>query len=426
MKIGKFLQTIITIMILLCIIVIIIYLSKSAWYPEDPIKIGVLFSETGELASSERPLIEGTILAVKEINAEGGILNRNLEIVLADGKSSDDVFEKEAIRLIKKEKVSVLLACLTSSCRKRIKEVVEHENHLLLYPVAYEGLEQSPNIIYLGAAPNQQIIPAIKWASDHLGNRFYLVGSDYIWPHIANEIIKAEVTNLGGVIVGEDYLPLGETDMTKVVKHIKAAKPQVILHTLIGTSNVPFFAALHQAGITPQKIPVLTFAIGENQVQDLKLKYVAGNYVAWGYFETVADSENVRFVKQFKENFGENRVTTDPMISAYTGVKLWAEAVQDARTDNVLAVRDMMLRQSIHSPAGPVYIDPVNRHVWRMVRIGQFLDDGQIKVLWESAKPIPPDPYPPFKSKSEWHRLLQQLYERWGKQWGNYQKTNQP
>ncbi len=426
MKIQRFLQPAITIIIILGIIITFILLSKSTWYPKPPIKVGVLFSKTGELATSEASLIKGVTLGVEEINAKGGLLGRKLQIVFADGQSSDDVFAKEARRLIKNEQVSILFACLTSSCRKRVKDVVEEENHLLMYPVVYEGLEQSPNIIYLGAAPNQQIIPAIKWAMDHLGKRFYLVGSDYIWPRIANEIIKAEVKNLGGEILGEDYIPLGDTEMRPTVQHILEKKPQIILHTLVGTSNKPFFEALYQAGITPKKIPVLTFAISEAQVRDFKLTNIAGDYTAWSYFDTVVDPENTAFVKQFKARFGQDRITNDFIASAYTGVKLWAQAVDDARTDDVLAVRDTLLRQSVHSPGGPVYIDPINRHAWKVVRIGQFLENGQVKVLWESAKPIPPEPYPPFKSKIEWNRLVKKLYDQWGQQWGNYKKTDKP
>lgn len=426
MKKRGFLQVFFTLIILLGVIAAFILLNNFAWYPKPPIKVGVLFSKTGELSSSEQPLIDGTLLAIEEINAKGGLLNRHLEVIFADGKSSDAVFAKEARRLIEKEKVSILFACLTSSCRKQVKEVVEEEDHLLIYPVVYEGLEQSPNIIYVGASPNQQIIPAIKWAMDHLGKRFYLVGSDYIWPHIANEIIKAEVANLGGEIVGEDYIPLGGADVDPIVKRIVAAHPAVILHTLIGSSNKPFFMALYNAGITPQKMPVLTFAINESQVNRFKLQHIAGNYAAWSYFETTADVKNAGFVQQFKNRFGQDRVADDLMASAYTGVKLWANAVVDARTDDVFAVRDTLSGQSLHSPGGPVYIDPVNRHTWKIVRIGQFLENGQIKVLWRSTKPIPPEPYPPFKSKIEWNRLLQQLYEKWGQQWGNYQKAGQP
>lgn len=426
MKIINFLQTTVTVIILLTIVVTFILLIKPIWYREPPIKIGVLFSQTGEFAGSDQLLIDGTTLAVEEINVKGGLLNRKLEMVIADGRSSDEVFANEAERLIKKEKVSVIFGCLTSSCRKRVKEVFEKENHLLIYPVAYEGVEQSPNIIYLGAAPNQQFIPAIKWAIDHLGKRFYLVGSDYIWPHIANEIIKTEIQNLGGQVVGEDYILVGDNRMQPTIQRIMATKPQIILHTFVASSNKSFFEALHQAGITPQKIPVLTFGIGEGQVREFNIKYIAGNYAAWSYFESIDDPENVAFVKRVKNRFGQDKVTNDPMASAYMGVKLWAQAVEDAGTDDVLAVRENLLRQGLHSPSGPVYIDPSNQHTWRMVRIGQFLENGQIKEIWKSAKPIPPEPYPPFKSKAEWESLLQQLYDKWGQQWGNYKKTNQP
>lgn len=423
MRIKQLLQTVITGTILLGILIAFVLLSKSAWYPQPPIKVGILYSTTGALASTEQSLLDGTIFAIEEINAKGGLLHRKIEIVYGDGRASNDLFAKEATRLIKEEKVSVLFACFTTSFRKRIKEVVEKENQLLIYPVLYEGLEQSPNITYIGAVPNQQIIPAMKWAMDHLGKRFYLVGSDYIWPHIVNEIIKAEVANLGGEIVGESYIPLDDTHMGPTIKNIQATNPQVILHTLVGSSNKPFFEALKKAAITSEKIPVLTFSIGESQVQLYKLNLV-GDYAAWSYFQNAKDPNNVGFVAQFKKRFGQDHEANDFMVSAYNGVNLWAQAVTAAGTDNVLAVRDALLRQSFHSPGGPVYIDPINRHTWKIVRIGQFMENNQIKVIWRSVKPIAPEPYPPFKSKLEWNRLLQQLYDRWGNQWGTYKKPN--
>lgn len=423
MIIKRLLQTLITATILIGIIVAFILLSKSRWYPQPSIKVGILYSTTGALASTEQSLLDGTIFAIEEINAQGGLLGRKVEIVFGDGRASNDVFAKEATRLIKDEKVNVLFACFTTSFRKRIKDVVERENHLLIYPVLYEGLEQSPNITYLGAVPNQQIIPAIKWAMDHLGKRFYLVSSDYIWPHIDNEIIKAEVANLGGEVVGESYIPLDGTQMGPTIQGILATNPQVILHTIVGASNKPFFEALRQAGITSQKIPVLTFSIAESQVQLYKLN-LAGDYAAWSYFQNSVDPNNLAFVERFKKRFGQDREANDFVASAYMGVKLWAQAVLAAGTPDVTAVRDTVLRQSLHSPGGAIYIDPINRHTWKIVRIGQFMENNQIKVIWRSVKPIQPEPYPPFKSKLEWNRLLQQLYDRWGNQWGNYQNKN--
>jgi len=420
MLIKRLLQTVITATILIGIIVAFVLLSKSAWYPKPPIKVGILYSTTGALAITEQSLLDGTILAIEEINAQGGLLGRKVEIVFGDGRASNDIFPKEAIRLIKDEKVNVLFACFTTSFRKRVKDVVEKENHLLIYPVLYEGLEQSPNVTYIGAVPNQQIIPAIKWAMDHLGKRFYLVSSDYIWPHIVNEIIKAEVANLGGQVVGESYIPLDGTQVEPIIRDIRAKNPQVILHTIVGTSNKPFFEALHQAGMTSQKIPVFTFSIGESQAKIYKLD-LAGDYAAWSYFQNAVDPNNQDFVARIKKRFGRDHEANDFMESAYIGVKLWAQAVLAAGTPDVTAVRDTILHQSLHSPGGAIYIDPITRHTWKIVRIGKFMDNNQIKVIWRSVKPIQPEPYPPFKSKLEWNRLLQHLYDRWGNQWGTYQ-----
>jgi len=214
---------------------------------EGPIKVGVLHSLSGTLAISETSVVDATLLAIEEINDKGGILGRPVEPIVVDGASDWQKFAREAERLITEEKVSVIFGCWTSACRKTIKPVIERNHHLLFYPVQYEGLEASPNIIYTGAAPNQQIIPAVKWASDNLGTRFFLVASDYVFPRSANAIIKDQVSILGGEILGEEYIVLGSSDVEKAIEGIVKTQPDVILNTINGDTNVAFFRELKSA-----------------------------------------------------------------------------------------------------------------------------------------------------------------------------------
>jgi len=383
------------------------------------IKVGILHSLTGTMAISEAAVKDATLLAIEELNRRGGVLGRKVEAVVADGRSDWPTFAKEAERLITREKVCVVFGCWTSASRKTVKPVFERHKHLLFYPVQYEGLEQSPHIIYTGAAPNQQIIPAVKWSFDNLGKRFFLVASDYVFPRSANEIIKDQAGTLGASIVGEEYILLGSTEVQPVVDKIIEAQPDVILNTINGDTNVAFFAALRKAGITPAKIKTVSFSIAENELQSMGAEQMVGDYAAWNYFQSVSTPENRRFIRSFKKRFGESRVTSDAMEAAYFGVFLWAQAVTESGSTKVAEYRAALADQSFAAPEGLVYIDNRNNHTWKTVRIGKIRRDGQFNIVWKSDKPVQPVPYPATRSRMEWEAFLTKLYQGWGRKWAN-------
>ncbi len=400
------------------------YFTDTQYGRHSPIKVGLLFATTGTMALSETPVKNATLMAIEEINQKGGILGRKLKPIIVDSQSNLTQAAALANTLIKKDKVSVIFGCWTSSCRKTLKTIVETNNHLLIYPVQYEGLEQSPNIVYTGAAPNQQIIPAIKWAFDHIGKRFFLVGSDYIFPRIANAIIQDQVNILGGQIAGEEYLLLGSKDVDPIVKKIIQTKPSIIINTINGDSNIAFFKALRQAGITAKTIPTLSFSIAEQELQSMAIPQMVGNYAAWNYFQSIQTPVNQAFVTQFKHKFGNAQVTSDPMEAAYFGVYLWAQAVEEAGTADVNAVRDKIQKQSMNAPEGTVYIDQENQHTWKKVRIGKIKANGQFDIIWSAEKASQPIPYPTYRTKEAWDKLAQDLYKGWGNHWENTSSKN--
>ena len=255
---------------------------------EEPIRLGLLQSSTGAMMISEKSMIDAEMLAVDEINAAGGLLGRKIEVSIADGKSDWPTYAKEAERLITQEKVVTLIGCWTSASRKNVLPVVEKYDHLLIYPMAYEGLEQSPNIVYTGAAPNQQIIPAVKWSIDNLGRKFFLVGSDYVWPHSVNAIVSDQLKALGGEKVGEDYIFFGSSDVAGAVDAIREAKPDVIFSEVVGASNIAFYRELRRAGIQAGSTPVVSVSIGEDELRALQTEDMVGHYSAWNYFSNVS------------------------------------------------------------------------------------------------------------------------------------------
>jgi urea transport system substrate-binding protein len=373
-----------------------------------PIKVGVLHSLTGTMAVSEKSVKDGTLLAIKEINEQGGLLGRSIEAVIRDGKSDGPTFALAAEKLISEDKVDVVFGGWTSTSRKALKPIIEKFNHLLFYPLQYEGLETSPNIIYTGAAPNQQIIPAVKWANDHLGKSFFLVGSDYVFPRTANAIIKDQAALLDVTIVGEEYLQLGSSDVDAIVEKIVKAKPDVILNTINGESNIAFFKKLRGAGITSAKTPTMSFSIAEEELKSIGPKELIGDYACWNYFQSIDTEQNKHFVRIYKETFGQDRVTDDPIEAAYFGVYLWARAVQDALSTDPALVLKALPDQSYSAPEGMVYIDADTLHTWKTVRIGQIQTDGQFKIVWSSDKPIRPRPFPPYRTQAEWEKFLLQ------------------
>ena len=389
-----------------------------------PIVVGILHSRTGPMAVSENAMIDAEVLALQEINRGGGLLGRRVRWVIADGASDWPTFAREAERLIRDEGVSVIFGCWTSACRKGVLPVVEAADHLLMYPMAYEGLEQSPNIVYTGAAPNQQITPAVQWCHDVLGaRRFFLVGSDYIWPRSVNAIVEDQLKGIGAEVAGVEYVPFGSTDVDAVVRAIVAAKPDVILSSVVGDSGLAFARALRAAGVRPERMPVVTFAIGENELAGAAGVDMVGDYAAWNYFQSIDRPENLAFVQAFRAAYGVDRTTSDVVVAAYNSVRLWAQAVREAGTADVRQVRTALRQQSLSAPEGIIAVDPETQHTWRPVFIGRIRADGQFDVVWSSRTAVRPVPFPISRSRAEWETFVGDLFRSWGGRWANPSAT---
>jgi urea transport system substrate-binding protein len=386
----------------------------------QPIKVGVLHAMTGTMAISEKSLIEATQMAIDEINAAGGVLGRQIEPIIADGASDPNVFAAEAERLISEEQVSTIFGCWTSACRRTVRPVIERLDHLLFYPLQYEGLEQSPNIVHLGATPNQQIVPALKWAFWSNRKKIYLVGSDYVFPRVANRIIRDFVKKWRGEIVGEKYVLLrGSHDVAAMVADIVRVRPDVIFNTINGDANVAFFKALRQAGITPEDIPTVSFSITESELQNMETALMVGDYASWNYFQSIKGDKNRAFIDGYRKRYGRDQVVGDPMEAAYAGVHIWARAVEAAGSSEVADIRANVGNIGFDGPGGMTYVEADNLHVWKKTRIGRIAEGGQFDIVWESDNPIRPDPYPPYRSQESWDAFLQSLYEGWGDRWYN-------
>ncbi|HLU96249.1 MAG TPA: urea ABC transporter substrate-binding protein [Thermobifida alba] len=359
----------------------------------DTVKVGILHSLSGTMAISEVTVKNAELLAIEEVNAAGGVLGKRLEPVIEDGASDWPTFAEKAQKLIRGDKVATVFGGWTSASRKAMLPVFERNKALLWYPVQYEGLESSPYIYYTGATTNQQIVPALDYLKEQGKKKLFLVGSDYVFPRTANKEIKAYAKANGMTIAGEEYTPLGATEYGTLVNKITQADPDAVFNTLNGDSNVAFFKQLKSAGVTASSLPVMSVSIAEEEVKGIGADNVAGHLVAWNYFMTTPGKENEAFVKAFKDKYGPDKVTSDPMEAGYSAVKLWAAAVEKAGTTEVEAVKKAAGGISLDLPEGKVTIDGDNHHMHKTARIGVVKPDGTIEETWNSGGPIAPDPY---------------------------------
>ncbi|MGO4329168.1 MULTISPECIES: urea ABC transporter substrate-binding protein [unclassified Cupriavidus] len=383
---------------------------------KEPIKIGILHSLSGTMAISETSLKDVALMTIDEINKSGGVLGRKLEPVVVDPASNWPLFAEKARQLITKDKVAVTFGCWTSVSRKSVLPVYEELNSLLFYPVQYEGEEMSKNVFYTGAAPNQQAIPAVEYLMSKEGGgakRFFLLGTDYVYPRTTNKILRAFLKSKGVADkdIEEVYTPFGHSDYQTIVANIKKFSQggkTAVISTINGDSNVPFYKELGNAGLKAKDVPVVAFSVGEEELRGIDTKPLVGHLAAWNYFMSVKNPENDAFKKQWaawvKANNlpgAEKRVTNDPMEATYVGIHMWAQAVKKAGTTDTDKVRAAMYGQTFKAPDGFTLTMGENHHLYKPVMIGEVKGDGQFSVVWKTPKAVRAQPWSPFIAGNE-------------------------
>jgi|KBSSwiStaDraftv2_1062776.scaffolds.fasta_scaffold114078_2 urea transport system substrate-binding protein len=371
----------------------------------ETVKVGVLHSLSGTMAISETSLKDALLFTFDEINKAGGIKTGGksvmIEPVVVDPASNWPLFAEKAEQLISKDKVAVVFGCWTSVSRKSVLPVFERLNGLLFYPVQYEGEELSKNIFYTAEAVNQQAIPAVDYMLADGKKKFYLLGSDYVYPRTTNKILKQYLRSKGipDSDIEEIYTPFGHTDYQTIVAAIKkfaSAGKACVISTLNGDTNVPFFKEFANAGLTSENCPVVSFSISEDEFRGLPAKDLVGHLGCWTYFMSIKSPENAKFVKDFMSWVkaptvtgvdykvsgidSKGRVTCSPMNLSRMGVYLWKQAVEKAGSFEVDKVRDALVGQKFKGPAGEVEMQ-ANHHLINNVFIGETLASGQFKII---------------------------------------------
>ncbi len=377
-----------------------------------PIKVGILHSLSGTMAISETSLKDVALMTIEEINEKGGLLGRKIEPVVVDPASDWPLFAEKAKELLTRDKVAATFGCWTSVSRKSVLPVFEELNGLLFYPVQYEGEESSRNVFYTGAAPNQQAIPAVEYLMSKAGGeakRFVLLGTDYVYPRTTNKILQYFLKSKGvaEADIIEKYTPFGHSDYQTIVAEIKRfsqGKQTAVISTINGDSNVPFYKELANQGLKAEDVPVVAFSVGEEELRGIDAAPLVGHLAAWNYFQSIPAKENKSFVEKWKAYVkkanlpgGDKRVTNDPMEATYIGIHMWAQAVQQAGSADVDAVRQAIGYQTFRSPSGfDVQTFPKNHHLHKPVYIGEIKADGQFEIVWKTEGPIRAQAWSPY------------------------------
>jgi urea transport system substrate-binding protein len=370
------------------------------------VKIGVLHSLSGTMAISETSLRDVVLMAVDEINKKGGVLGEKIEPVVVDPASDWPLFAEKAKQLILEDKVAVTFGCWTSVSRKSCLPVFEEYNQLLFYPVQYEGEEQSLNVFYTAASPNQQLVPAAEYMMSELNSKkFYLLGTDYVFPRTANKVLKAFLKTKGvpDENIIEEYTPFHHQDYQTIVGKIKAfaaSGDACVLSTINGDSNVPFYKEFANQGLSSEDCPIMAFSVSEDELRAMDVPPLVGHLAAWNYFQSIKTKENIQFVRTFKTYCkekglpgGSKRVTCDPIEAAYFGVHVWAAACEKAGTFDVDKVRNAVYGMEFDAPGGKKKMHPNNQHTLKPVYVGEILKNGQFKIVYKSDGLVSPDSY---------------------------------
>ncbi len=355
------------------------------------IRVGVLHSLTGTMANNERHLVNAAVMAIDELNQSGGVLGRQIKAVVKDGASDPAVFAMQAEKLLKEEKVTAIFGCWTSASRKAVKPIVEELNSILWYPVQYEGLEQSPNIIYTGSCLNQQIEPAINWALSSGKQKSFLLGSDYVFPRTANSLIRMLITMGGGQILGEQYVPLGSDSFEEAVKAIRILRPDIVYNTINGDGNLSFFRRFAEEKIDVNECMIMSFSFSEIELQDV-VEEAAGHYACWSYFQTLQTLENKKFLDKYKQEFGGQQTVSDPIVTAYTQVYLWKHIVDSAGSYDSKEILCCIAGKHVVGPSGLFKLHE-NNHIMKPAFIGKATQSGQFDIVWSSDSLIDPKPW---------------------------------
>ncbi|MBS0349517.1 MAG: transporter substrate-binding domain-containing protein [Proteobacteria bacterium] len=381
---------------------------------KEPLRIGILYSETGATSTIGRSQLQGALLAIEEINEVGGVLDRELVAVQYDPASTPSRYAELAEQLIVRDRINVIFGCYMSSSRKAVIPVVEKWNKLLFYPTLYEGFEFSGNVIYTGAAPNQNSVQLADFMTSNFGSRVYLIGSDYIYPYESNRIMRELVMqHADSEILGEHYLPIdaSEGDYRAIMEDIRAKEPDFIFSTIVGDSTASLYRAYADAGFNPKTMPIASLTTSEAEIAQMGHDVAQGHFTAAPYFQSIDSAENHNCLARLRKRFGDHCRPNLCWEAAYFQTHLFANAFRLAGSDNISELLPHLLGSEFEAPQGRVRVDPNNHHTWLYPRVGRANAQGGFSIVRQATRAVSPDPYLVTHSLGDWTAKLDTMEE---------------
>lgn len=369
----------------------------------ETVQVGALYSQTGGLSVVEKMLASAVQLAASEINAAGGVLGRQIEVIVEDGTSDPKTFAEKAQKLVIRDKVETVFGCHTSASRKAVLPIFERRNAMLFYQTHYEGFECSRNVVYLGAVPNQQLSNYIPWIINTLGKKkFFIVGSNYVYPREMAKVSKSLIEAGGAEWVADEYLELGHSEWAVMVNKIKESGADVVLSHVVGDSIISFYREFRNQGLSHADLPICATVTSEIEIAAMGPEYAAGSYTSFPYFMSIDRPENKSFIQRYRDFVNDQKaITYHSLEAAYFQLFLWKQAVEKAGDFTADGIREGIRGQEYDAPGGPVKVDADNLHTWVTPNIGQWQPDGQSKIVDSYGQPIKPLPYSGYGETAE-------------------------
>ena len=361
----------------------------------DEIEVGVLFSLTGGLSIIEKSLADATTMAIGEINASGGVMGKMIKPIVEDGASDPKTYNEKASKLVIKDRVPTVFGSYTSASRKAVLPVFEKRRNLYFYPTYYEGFECSKNVVYTGAVPNQQLSNFIPWIISTLGKKkFFIVGSNYIYPREMAKVSKILIEQNGAEWLADEYLELGHSEWGAMVKKIKDSGCDVVLSNVVGDSVVAFYREFKNQGLSHDKLPICATVTSEIEIAAMGAEFAVDSYTSFPYFQAIDSDANNAFIERYRKYVNDPKaVTHHALESSYFQVYLWKQALEKSGEATPAAIREGAKGQIFEAPNGTVTIEPENLHTYLTPRIAQWDANGQGKIIDEYVNPVKPLPY---------------------------------
>lgn len=379
---------------------------------KDPIRVGILYSETGVTSTIGLSQLQGALLGIEEINEAGGIDGRELVAVRYDPQSTPSRYAELAERLIVQDGVNVIFGCYMSSSRKAVIPVIEKWNKLLFYPTLYEGFEYSSNVIYTGAAPNQNSVQLAEFMTSNFGCRVYLIGSDYIYPYESNRIMGELVQQRqGSEKLAERYMALNATDKdyVEVMADIHNKQPDFIFSTVVGESTAALYRAYSDAGFDPKTMPIASLTTSEAEISQMERGMATGHYTSAPYFQSIQSDVNLRCLARLRHRFDGCTVPNLCWEASYFQMHIFANALRQSGNEGIAQLIPHILGSEFDAPQGRIKIDPANHHTCLYPRIGRVDAEGQFTIVRQATRSVYPDPYLVTHSLGDWAAKLDTL-----------------